>query len=232
MRAFAQLLLVIVAARAAHGAAASPQATVSLIDPLDDPKCARGECRPRRARALDEDDPKLARGLVVRHKAPAIEASYRFFQIADPYGGSLPFHLVEIDGFPLSRIFRLGISLSGGAAPRYDAWLFLVGMSAGIQYPARVTPFLDLRLAVGVIGAHIIEKTVVSYAYAPMLEAGISVYLASRLHLTVAVGWAHPVYGGVDAKLIQQQIDAGIKPKYDVQAFGFDTVTVRAGLGF
>ncbi len=230
MRAFV-ILLVALAAPGAQ-AAISRSAALVLADVDDDPKCARGECVPRRIRPLDEDDPKLARGLRRQHVAPAIEASYRFLQIADPYGGSLPFHLVELDGFPISRIFRLGVSLVGGAAPRYDAWMFMVGLSAGVQYPARVTPFLDLRISAGVLGAEIIDRKVVSYAYMPSLEGGISVYIASRFHLTAAVGWAHPVYGGVDAKLVEQQIAAGIKPRYEVKPFALDTVTVRIGLGF
>jgi hypothetical protein len=74
--------------------------------------------------------------------------------------------------------------------------------------------------------------SVVSYQYRPTLEGGLSVFIAGRFHLTAAVGWTHPVYGGVDANAVQQMINAGQKPQFDVQAFAFDTVTVRVGLGF
>jgi hypothetical protein len=234
------VLSVVLAGGVARASAPPVVAAFAPDEGSDDPKCARGECRPPRFRPLDEDDPKLARGQRRRHLAPAFEVGYRFLQIADPFGGALPFHHVEIDAYPVSGIFRLGLSLGGGAASRYEAWMCLVGLSAGLQYPARVTPFLDFRFVVGVVGATLtfanssgsVEKPVVSYAYVPALEGGISVYLASRFHLTVALGWAHPVYGGVDANAVQQQYEMGIKPTYDIKPFGFDTATVRVGLGF
>ena len=231
MRATAAIVIAL-ALLATRATASSIAPTTELDFGDGDPKCARGECRPPRRRPIDEDDPKLARGIARARPVARFEASYRFFQLADPYGGALPFHLVELSGFPYAKIFRLGISLSAGGAPRYSAWLFDVGLSVGVQYPARVTPFLDLRLNVGVIGAEIVGRKVVSYQYRPTLEAGIEVFIAGRFHLTAAVGWAHPVYGGVDARLIEQQIAAGISPKYTVEDFSFDTLTTRVGLGF
>lgn len=227
----APFMLVLVLALAGSSRAALPEAS-SAYEELEDPKCARGECRPPTRRAIDEDDPKLALGLQrAPHAAPRLQLSYRFLMLSDPYGGSLPFHLVELTGFPLSRYFRLGLSVSAGGAPRYGAWLLDVGLSVGVQYPARVTPFLDVKFAGGVIGAEIVDRKVVSYQYRPTIEAGIEVYLTGRMHLSFAVGWAHPVYGGVDARAVEAAIKAGQSPRFEIQDFAFDTVTVRAGIG-
>jgi hypothetical protein len=198
----------------------------------DDPKCARGECRPPPRRTLDEDDPKLARGFRRARPVARFDLSYRFLQIADPFGGSLPFHLIEATGYPLSGIFRLGVSLAGGGAPRDSAWMFDVGLAAGLQYPYRVTPFLDLRFHAGVVGANIVDRNVVTYEFRPVLEGGAEFFIAGGFHLTAAIGWAHTVYGGVDANAIQQQVQAGLKPKFDVINLSLDTVTARVGLGF
>lgn len=225
------LAIALVAVALARGARAS-QPLPTPLDDDDDPKCARGECRPPRPAVLDEDDPKLARGLKPRRPTPRFQLSYRYLSIADPYGGGLPMHLVEVTGYPVSGIFRLGLSLSAGGAPRYSAWMFDVGLSAGVQYPWRVTPFFDVRFAVGVIGADILDHKVVSYQYRPTIEAGAELFVAGRFHLSAAVGWSHPVYAGVDANVIQQMINAGLKPKYDVIDLHYDTVTARVGVGF
>jgi hypothetical protein len=213
-------------------AALPPPGTPLTVDEDDDPKCARGECRPPRWRPLDEDDPKLARGMVRPRPVVRFELSYRFLMVADPYEGSLPFHLFEIGGYPYARIFRVGFSLTAGGAARHSAWLADLGLSVGVQYPARVTPFLDVRFAAGAIGAEIVGRKVVSYQYRPVVEGGIQVFLARAFHLTAAIGYAHPVYGGVDAKAIEQAIARGETPKYEVKDIGYDTVTARVGLGF
>jgi hypothetical protein len=213
-------------------ASQAPPGDEMVAEDDDDPKCARGECLPFAPPPLDEDDPKLARGLPLHRPTARVEVSYRFLQLADPYGGSLPFHGVEVTGFPYAGIFRVGLTLSASGAVRYDAWMFDVGLSAGVQYPYRITPFLDLRFQVGVLGANILGRSVVSYQYRPTIEGGLSVFLAGRFHLTAAVGWSHPVYGGVDANAVQMMIDNGQKPQFDVQPFSFDTVTLRVGLGF
>jgi hypothetical protein len=226
-------VVVIVCLLGAARAGAARSAEAAFEDAVeDDPKCVRGECLPPRPPPLDEDDPKLARGLRKRRPTARFELSYRFLQIADPFGGALPMHLVEATGFPVSGIFRLGILLSAGGAPRYSAWMVDVGLSAGVQYPFRVTPFFDVRFTAGVIGADLFDHKVVSYQYRPSIEGGIEVFLAGGFHLTAAVGWSHPVYGGVDANAVQQMINAGQTPTFEVKDLSFDTVTARVGLGF
>ncbi|MEO6954287.1 MAG: hypothetical protein ABI321_20965 [Polyangia bacterium] len=204
----------------------------AMIEPNDDPKCARGECLPFLAPSLDEDDPKLALRFRRMHPVAHLDVSYRYLAVADPYGGALPFHLVEIDGFPLSHYFRLGISAAAGSSTREGAFLAEIGLGVGVQYPARVTPFLDVKLSAGVIGATIEGKREVSYEYRPTIEAGIEVFVASSFHFTAAVGYAHPIYGGVDGNVIKAQIAAGETPTFNVHSVGWDTVTVRAGFGF
>jgi hypothetical protein len=198
----------------------------------DDPKCARGECRPPSPFYVDEDDPKLARGYRRRWPTAHFELNYRYLAAADPYGGSLPFHLVQFTGYPVSRYLRVGLQITGGAAPRESAWLADLGISLGAQYPWRISPFFDVAFAIGLVGATIADHRVVSYEYRPTIEAGIDVFVARSFHLTIAVGWSHPIYGGVDANAIELAVKNHETPNYDVHAIGYDTVTVRTGFGF
>lgn len=204
----------------------------AMLEPDDDPKCARGECLPFLGVPLDEDDPKLALRFHRARPVAHLDVGYRYLSVADPYGGRLPFHLVELDGFPLSQYFRLGISAAAGVSTREHAFLAELGLGAGVQYPARVTPFLDVKLSAGVIGATIEGHKVATYEYRPTIEAGLEFFAARSFHFTVAVGYAHPIYGGVDARLIKAQIAAGQTPSFTVHSVGWDTVTARAGVGF
>jgi hypothetical protein len=232
MRASIVALMLVAHSMSAHAISAHHSDDFTVDPNDDDPKCARGECRPFYAPPLDEPDPKLSLGLRLRPPTTHLEVSYRYLAVRDPFGGSLPFHLVELDGYPVSRYVRVGLSATGGASTRRSAWMANVGFSIGVQYPWRVTPFLDLRFVAGVIGAYIVDRSVVSYEFHPALEGGIDVFLKASVHLVVAVGWAHPIYGGVDANKIQTEVNAGQSPVFDVHNVGYDTVTVRAGLGF
>lgn len=206
-------------------AAASPEAD-------DDPKCGRGECRPFVTAPIDEDDPKLGRGFRRRWPTAHLQLSYRFLMLADPYGGSLAFHAAQLTGFPVSRYLRIGLALTAGAATRESAWLADLGISVGAQYPWRVSPFIDVAFAIGLVGATIVDRSVVSYEYRPTVEAGVDVFVARGFHLTIAVGWSHPIYGGVDATAIENAMKNHEVPNYDVHPVGYDTVTTRVGFGF
>ena len=198
----------------------------------DDPKAARGATLDEEPLPLpNEDDPKLARGAPhpKAHPVPRFELSYRWLQAAGLSGGSLAFHAVELDYFPVSGYFRFGLDtelgLSGGA---FNAWFFTVAAVAGVQYPWRVTPFLDGRFAAGLVGASYLGQSAVSYIYVGGIEAGADVYFAGRFYLTAALGWAHPVYSGIDVDYVKAH------PTLDpmCKSFSNDTLTFKVGLGF
>src|SRR5439155_11100630 len=92
------------------------------------------------------------------HANPRLKLSYRSFGIGNLDGSYVPLKGAQLDLYPVSRrYFRLGIELEGGAG---DASLDghaasltygMAGLGMGIQYPARITPFVEGRFAAGVL---------------------------------------------------------------------------------
>jgi hypothetical protein len=185
------------------------------------------------SRRDDEDDPKLGRPTPAprrwwqpSHDVPRFKLTYRYLDLAGLAGGTQHFDAVGLSVYPLSSLVRLGIDgeFAWGGGP-YQMWLATVGLVAGLQYPARVTPFLDGRFVAGVVGGTVMSTTAVSWLYAGGLETGVEIYYARRYYLTLAVGWMHPVYGGID-------VNAAMKNgALIMRNFANDTLTFKVGLG-
>jgi hypothetical protein len=208
-----------------HPAAAS--------DGEDDPKMSR--VAPVEAFVLpDADDPKLARGAAPartpwwrpRHHVPRFKLSFRWLELAGLEGGRQPFDAAELDFYPASGLIRFGIdSEFGWAGGKYGLWYVVTGATLGLQWPARVTPFVEGRFVAGLIGGSFMGQTAVSWTYQGGIETGVEIYYASRFYVSAAIGWARPVFGGVDvAQLNENQTIV----RKDFQS---DTFTFKVGLG-
>ena len=58
------------------------------------------------------------------------------------------------------------------------------------------------------------------------IDTGIEVYVARRFYLSAAIGWAHPVYGGVDVAALNAEPDVIMR-----KDFATDSFTFKVGLG-
>jgi hypothetical protein len=179
----------------------------------------------------DEDDPKLARGAVhaawwqTPHDVPRFKLSYRRVWAASPDGGDLPFDVAELDFYPVSRFIRFGLAGEFGyGGGNYGLWYFVTGASLGLQLPMRVTPFLEGRFVAGILGGSFKGQSAVSWIYEGGIDTGVEVYIARRYYVSVAIGWAHPVYGGVDVAALNQN-------EVVRKDFGTDSFTFKVGLG-
>ena len=180
----------------------------------------------------DEDDPKLARAEVRSewwkrpHDVPRFKLGYRRTWMAAPEGPDQAFDAGALDFYPVSRFVRFGISGEfGWGGGDYGLWYLMTGASLGLQLPMRVTPFLEGRFAAGIVGASLMGQSAVSWIYEGGIDTGVEIYYARRFYISAAIGWAHPVYGGVDvAQLNQNQIIV----KKD---FATDSFTFKVGLG-
>lgn len=179
----------------------------------------------------DEDDPKLARAEVhatswrPHHDVPRFKLGYRRLWVAAPEGGDQPFDSIALDFYPVSRFVRFGaqgeVGIGGG---NYGLWYAVTGAALGLQWPARVTPFVEGRFVAGLVGGSFMGQSVVSWIYQGGLETGVEAYYASRFYISIAVGWVHPVYGGVDVAMLRQDVIVR-------KDFATDSVTFKVGLG-
>jgi hypothetical protein len=218
MRAVAVVLLVLALGPAARAAASAAPA-------------------PWRWVFADEDDPKLARGAPVAHRwspwhpahdVPRFQLGYRRLWAAGIDGGTIAFDVGEIDYFPVSNLIRFGVDGEvGWGGGRYGLWYLLVGATLGVQWPARVTPFLEARFVAGLIGGDYQSQALVSWMYQGGIEGGIDVYYARRFFISAALGWTHPVYGGIDAAALMAH--PGSDPVR--KTLSADSLTIKVGLG-
>ena len=120
-----------------------------------------------------------------------------------------------------------GLDTEVGVGTLYSAWYVTVGAVLGFQYPWRVTPFVEGRFTAGLIGASYMGQSAVSYLYVGGIEGGAEFYLVSRFHVTASVGWAHPVFSGIDVDYVKAHpmLDPARKD------FAADTFTFKIGLG-
>jgi hypothetical protein len=201
----------------------------------DDPKLTRAS--PAEPFALPgEDDPKLTRGAPPSsrpwwrptHVVPRFKLAYRRLWTAGLQGGSTPFDVTELDFYPASGLIRFGVEGEfGWAGGAYDMWYLLVGATLGVQWPARVTPFLEGRFVAGLIGGVYERQLAMSWMYQGGIEGGVEVYYARRFYLSAAIGWSRPVYGAVDVNALLA--NPGSEPIR--KTLSADTLTIKVGLG-
>ena len=140
-----------------------------------------------------------------KHANPRLKVSYRSLSMANLDRTAMHFDAGQLDIYAMSRRWvRIGIEAEGGAGKAtlsgYSTGIYYgaLGLTAGIQYPWRVTPFVEGRFAGGVLGGNFMNTTVVTYAYMGGIDAGIELYTFGRLYVTASVGWVHPVYHAID----------------------------------
>ena len=129
---------------------------------------------------------------------PRFQLAYRRLVAAGPTGGDAPFDVVEVDFYPVSSLVRFGLDGEFGWAGGDGLWYFTVGAVLGMQYPARVTLFLEGRFVAGLVGGSFMGQAAVSWMYQGGIETGVEIYYWRRFYVSAAVGWAHPVYNGID----------------------------------
>ena len=168
------------------------------------------------------------------HAVPRFKLSYRSFSMANLDNTSVHFDAGQIDLYAASRRWiRIGVEAEGGAAKasldasQTSIYYGALGLSAGIQYPWRVTPFVEGRFAAGLLGGNLMGYTAVTYAYLGGVDAGIDLYLFSRFYISAALGWVHPVYHGVDYAAMKSAPLGGMKFK-DISD---DAFTFKVGIG-
>jgi hypothetical protein len=184
---------------------------------------------------------------VVARPTPRLKLSYERLSAGNIDGSAVPLEALHLDLYPLSwRFLRGGVEAEAGrgharladasASVKYG----LVGLNAGLQYPARVTPFVEGRAAAGALGgtldgtvtipgstATVSDVSAVTWMYATGLDAGAEVYFAGRAYVSLGLGWVRTTWGA--ARYDSTAASAGSSLK--LENVQHDSLLLKAGLG-
>jgi hypothetical protein len=119
------------------------------------------------------------------------------------------------------NVLRFGIGLASGfenSQERTKWWqhnfLIEVLLAVGIQYPARVTPYLELTIGLGAMHRNLYNQDTIDFTYSVGLDAGVDVFLYKQLNIGASIGYRRSVVDVGEAK------------------FFIDSFTFQVGLGF
>lgn len=149
---------------------------------------------------------------------PRLKLSFVRFNAGHPAGGTIALQSLHLDMYAFSwRWIRIGLdaeaglghtTLAGaGTALRYG----LLGVSAGLQIPGRITPFIEGRVAGGIMTGTVedtltipgtnVDATGISAAtwmWARGVDIGAEVYTFGRAYVSLGVGWIRTTWRGAD----------------------------------
>jgi hypothetical protein len=108
-----------------------------------------------------------------------------------------------------------------------SAWFAAGGLTVGIQYPWRVTPFVDGRFAAGILGGDVAGVNAITYTYMGGVDVGVELYVLGRFYLSAAVGWVRPSYRGFDLAAAKAHPSAPLV----FETFTSDSLTFKVGIG-
>jgi hypothetical protein len=183
----------------------------------------------------------------VEHPNPRLKLSYRRFAVSNLDSTEVPLQGLQLDVYPLSRRWVRGgfeieggkgrAALNGGSA---DVRYGMLGVTAGFQYPARVTPFVEGRLVGGVMagsqdGVVTVPGTSVSISGTSAatwitgrgLDFGAELFTLGRAYFSASIGWLRTTWGGVDYAAMMRDPSGGLRLKN----LSNDSFTLKVGVG-
>jgi hypothetical protein len=150
-----------------------------------------------------------------RDYGPAFKLGLRRFVLPDQAATESEALWGTLDFYVVSRWIRVGMGAAGGVGrPRNDIYA-LGNLTAGLQWPARVTPFVEFGLGGGLTYRAMLAGQLF-WMHTLGVDAGIEVYLTGDFYLSAAAGWMRPVVHGAAAG----------------QDLYYDTFAMKLGLGF
>jgi hypothetical protein len=181
------------------------------------------------------------------HPTPRLKLSYERFSAGNVDGSAVPLEALHLDAYFLSwRWLRAGVeadagrghaTLYGGAASLEYG---LVGLSAGLQLPGRVTPFIEGRLDAGILAGSLDGATTIAgtsgtvsgvsaatYLYARGVDVGAEIYTLGRAYVSLSLGWLQTTWGSADYQAMLASTSKGLTLK-DVT---HDSFLFKVGLG-
>ncbi len=236
-------LLLVLGSAAWAQASGDPTATPAAAVAGGPPPCSSTACVSAEPEAGAA--PKAAPFVV---PTPRLDLSLTSFAIGNGGAATVPLTGLELDLHALSTPWlRGGLTLAAGrghgaisgadVGVRYG----LVGLSLALQFPARVSPFIQGNLAGGLLagnldGALSIPGTSVSltggsaatWIYTRGADLGVQLYAFGSLHLTASVGWVRATWRDLDTAAMVAARSTTLRFK-DVTN---DSFVSKIGVGF
>ncbi len=234
------LLLVMSSAAWAQALGDVPASSAAAVAGGQSP-CATGTClsaTPGEAPAAPASAPYVA-------PAPRLDLALTNFSISNGSTSTVPLTGLELDLYLISTSWlRGGLTLDAGrgnatvSGADVSARYGMLGVSAALQLPLRLAPFIQGNLAAGVLqgsldGALSIPGTSVSlsgtsgatWIYTRGADVGVHLYAIGSLHLTASVGWVRSTWHAPDTVAAE----AGSLRFKDVTN---DSLITKLGIGF
>jgi len=180
--------------------------------------------------------------------APRLDLSVTSFSIGNGATSTVPLQGLELDLYAITSSwlrggFTLAAGRGNGMISGADVGLKygMLGLSAALQFPIRLAPFIQASLAGGVLAGNldgslaipgtslsISGGTAATWIYTRGADVGVHLYMLGSLHLTASVGWVRATWHAPDtaATLAAQSTSLRFK---DVTN---DSVITKLGLGF
>jgi hypothetical protein len=169
-----------------------------------------------RAQPIELKNPvvPLPRAPLDKHPVPRLKLSFVRFNVGPPNAGSIALDSLHLDVYALSRRWvRLGVDVEGGlghtklGGASTSLKYALLGVSAGMQWPGRITPFIEGRIAAGVLARTLNDASMIpgasgasapTWMWARGLDVGVEVYTFGRAYVSAGIGWIRTTYRGAD----------------------------------
>jgi hypothetical protein len=181
------------------------------------------------------------------HPSPRLKLAERTFSIGNVGSTPLPVGGLELDFYPLSAAWlRGGITAAAGkgqgemSGSDVSLHYGLLGVAGGLQYPARITPFVEGNLSGGLLegsldsaiaipgtSLSISGGSAVTWIYGRGVDVGAELYTVGRLYVSGAIGWLRTTWRGPDVAAMAEAPAAG----FVFRDYTADSVTVKLGLG-
>ena len=154
--------------------------------------------------------------LTEAHPRPRLKLSIDRFSVGNLDTSPVPLTGAHLDVYPLSEPWmRGGFTLEGGTGhasavnSSISLTYGLLGLGFGVQYPGRVTPFVEGHLSGGVLSGHqdgpiaVAGATVVgasgtTWLYSRGIDLGAEFYVSGRWYVSAALGWTRATWGAPD----------------------------------
>jgi hypothetical protein len=192
--------------RAASGP--PPERVQPLSMPGEGPSGGAVTAQPTRPAQPPDDEPP----------PPRLKLSYMGYGMGDGDGGTIPLQALHLDMYPLSwRYVRFGVEAEAGrgrgkvVGQSGSVNYGLLGVNLGLRLPRRISPFVEGRLAAGVLaarvdGAFMIPGTPISvngatgatWMVTRGIDLGLEVYTFRRGFVSASVGWARTTWRTAD----------------------------------